>query len=509
MRSSISASITSPSLLAQCSTRRQSRRLFLWGLVVLLPIPLVTGCGSGGAASSGVIPNEPASIMLAETLSAFDSTTGRWRANNGRWYTYRQSREPCETEFGGFPNNPVSPPSCFAWLSGEGGPGTGWVTAQGPWWVDPNHRQLPGGDGYGFVHVVAFTQIPAAALGPLDLTGTSVSFTIRRSATFSTVMAASRDGLRKGHVYLWFETRARPITGCRPDPTIGENCTRQSNYILTGRYDPKYELDSIADTEAKDLSFMLSADDPSLWTCLGRGENVKYDCLPIDEALRSVATIGLLLAPVAPCPALTAANGVKSCDLPRIDADPRRYFATGNIEIKDLKIRYPGRRDTEARLLQFPLVTPTDGWTSPLPSASHVFGPGSGLYLPIPIASGTMGAMRIGLSTEASPATLESAGLQLFLITAGTEPGMTEDQIRIVRRSDDGRYNTVLGIAPFGPQDSFSLHLHRDRLVFLRNDAALHSEPSPCPAIGDCVLTPFISLIGQTAPVPVYRYGGN
>jgi len=236
---------------------------------------------------------------------------------------------------------------------------------------------------------------------------------------------------------------------------------------------------------------------------------VKYDCLPIDEALRSVGFIGLVLAPVAPCPTLTATNGAQTCDLARIDADPTRHFAIGTIELKGLKISYPGRRDTEARLLSFPSTPPTDRWTSPLPSASQVFGPGSGLYLPRPIAGGTARAMRIGLSTEASPATLESAGLQLYLITAGSEPDIAEDQIRVVRRSDDGRYDTALFIAPFGPQDSFSLHLHRDRLVFLRNDAALHSEPSPCPETGNCVLTPFISMYGATAPVPVYRYSGG
>lgn len=488
--------------------RRHDIPLLLKAMAAMQSL-LATGCGGGAAPSGGETFAEPASITLSGSLNAFDSTTGRWRANNGRWYTYRQSREPCDTEFGGFPNNPVSPPSCFAWLSAEGGPGTGWVTAQGPWWVDPNHRQLPGGDGYGFVHVVAAAQIPAALFAPLDVVDTSVSFTIRRSASFSTVMASSRDGLRKGHVYLWFQTRARPVSGCSPDPTVGENCTRQSNYILTGRYDPKFELDSIAGAEVKDLSFMLSADDPTLWTCLGRGENAKYDCLPIDEALRSVAFIGLVLAPVAPCPALTAANGAQTCDLARIDADPTRYFATGTIELKDLKIRYPGRRDTEAKLLSFPSAPPADRWTSPLPSASHVFGPGSGLYLPRPISGGTMRAMRIGLSTQTSPATLEGAGLQLYLITAGSEPGMTEDQIRFVRRSDDGRYDTVLFIAPFGPQDSLSLHLHRDRLILLRNDAALHSEPSPCPATGECLLTPFISLYGPTTPAPVYRYGGR
>lgn len=474
-------------------------------MLVAAALVIVGSCTGGEDTPGAAALQTPVVIPVTDTLYAFDSNTGRWRGNNGRWYAYQQSRDPCSTEFGGFPNGPVSPPSCFVWLTTLDGPGGGWITARGPWWVDPNHKQLPGGSGYGFVHPVAFVQIPAAHLGPLDLTDNVISLTVRKSDSFSTVMADSRDGLRKGHVYLWFQTRARPLADCTPDPQVGENCTRQSNFILTGNYNSAYELDTLADALGKEVSFTFSAADPSLWTCLGRGDNVKYECEPIADALRKVAVIGLLLAPVAPCPALTAANGVQSCDLPRIDADPPRHFAAGTIEIKDLKIRYPGQRVSEARLVPFPSILRTERWTLPVPSGNFAFGPGAGLHIPRPI---TAGAMRIGLSSDASPATLESAGVQLYLITAGTEPNLVQDQIRVVGRSDDGRYDNVLFIAPFGPQDSFSLHLHRDRLILLRNDAALHSEPSPCPGTGECLLTPFISLFGATAPVPVYRYSG-
>lgn len=202
----------------------------------------------------------------------------------------------------------------------------------------------------------------------------------------------------------------------------------------------------------------------------------------------------------------------KDVYLPLSAAEPPLYFATGTIEFKDLLICYPGRRVTEARLVPFPAVLHTERWTPPNPSGSFVFGPGAGLHIPRPNAAG---AMRIGLSTQTSPATLDSAGLQLYLTTAGDEVstanpmGIAENQLRVVGRSDDDRYDKVLFIAPFGPQDSFSLHRRGDRIVFLRNDVALHSETAPCPAVGDCVLTPFISLYGATAPVPEYRYSGG
>lgn len=465
------------------------------------------GCGGGGSASSTPAqPQAASSVPISVRIFAFDSTTGGWRPNNGRWYAYAQSRDPCTTEFGGFPNNPVSPPSCFVWLTGSAGPGSDWISSRGPWWVDPNHRPVQGGDGYGFVHVVAFVQVPAALYGPLDLTGSVASFLVRKDAAFTTVMADSRDGLRKGHVYLWLQTHARPVADCTPDPSSGENCTRQSDYILTGKYDPAYELDSLADAAGKEVSLTLSADEPALWTCLGRGENIKYECEPIADALREVAAVGLMMAPVAPCPAVSAADGTRSCDLQTIDGDPGRYFAQGTIDIKDFRIRYPELRTAAAEIVQFPAAAAATRWTPPVPAGAQTFGPGSGLHLPRPIAAG---AMRIGLSTQMSPTTLDSGGLQLYLITAGVEPNLTENQIRVVGRSDDGRYDKVLFIAPFGPQDSFSLHRRGDRIVFMRNDVALHSEPAPCPAVGDCVLTPFISLYGATVPVPVYRYSGG
>ena len=94
--------------------------------------------------------------------------------------------------------------------------------------VDVNHMRLPGGDGYGFIHVLASTQIPGALFAPLDLDGTVVRFTARKDVAYRTLQADSRDGLRRSHAYLWFQTYARPVTPCTPDPQIGENCTQQS-----------------------------------------------------------------------------------------------------------------------------------------------------------------------------------------------------------------------------------------------------------------------------------------
>jgi hypothetical protein len=378
------------------------------------------------------------------------------------------------------------------------------VSSTGPWWVDVNHMQLPGGDGYGFIHVLAFTQIPGALYAPLDLNGTMVRFTARKDALFSTLEAGSRDGLRKGHVYLWFQTYARSVADCRPDPSIGENCTRQSNYILTGRYTEAFEVDTRATTDGRDLAFRLSVDDGADWTCLGRGQNIKYYCQPLTEALRNVAIMGFVIAPVAACPTVPDGKGGEVCDLAKIDAEPGRHFAGGRFDIRGFTLDYPETRPNEAALLSF-VSTPASQitWSLPRPGAREVFREGSGLYIPAPI---TAGAMTIGMSREVQIDAGDAPAYELYLITTGVENKSQGNEVRIRSRDPTRGLDRVLFVAPFDENDNFSMHLRAGQLLFMKNDVTIHSEPSPCPASGDCLLTPFVRAYRLTRTVPVYRY---
>ena len=210
------------------------------------------------------------------------------------------------------------------------------------------------------------------------------------------------------------------------------------------------------------------------------------------------------MAPVAPCPTLATGDGGALCNLPLIDSDPGRYFAQGTLSFRDFRIRYPEARTRDARLLAFPAGISTSSWTTPTIAGTFRFETNDGLYLPAPPLEG---AVRVGLSTSLEPGSLESAGPQLYLIKAGTESGLAQDQMRVVGPGENGQYNRQLFIAPFAPDDTFSIHLLNGKIIFLRNNEALHSEPSPCQSSGDCFLTPFISLFRSTQSIPLYRYG--
>lgn len=470
-------------------------------------LAFIGGCGGGGGntpTSTPVGGLPPPKASLPENIRAYDAASSGYRGNNGRWYSYQQSRSACPTEFGGFPNNPYSPPSCFVWLTGPSGAGRDWVSSVGPWWIDANHMRLPGGDGYGFIHVLAFTQIPGALYVPLDLNGTVVRFTARKDAIYRTLQADSRDGLRPSRAYLWFQTYARPLEACTPDPQIGENCTRQSGYILTGRYAESFEVDTQATVEGRSLSFTLSADQAADWSCMGRGVNIKYDCRPFAEALRNVAAIGFVLAPVPACPTVPDGKGGEVCDLAAIDADPDRYFARGRFDIRDFTVEYPETRPTQAALLDF-ATTPTSqtAWSLPRPASRTAFTDGSGLYLPAPIVAG---AMTIGLSREVQIDAGDAPAYELYLITAGVENRFHGNEVHIRSRDPVRGLDSVLFLAPFDDDDTFSMHLRAGQLLFMKNDVTIHSEPSPCPASGDCLLTPFVRAYRLTGTVPVYRY---
>jgi hypothetical protein len=448
-------------------------------------------------------------IPVPNPIYAFDSTVGGWRPNNGRWYAYTQSRDPCPTELGGFPNNPISPPSCFIWLTGTSGQGKEWVVSEGPWWVDPNHAHDLGGNGFGYIHVVAFSQIPAAHLGPVNLNGTTVTFDARVSGSFATLPAAHRYGIEHGHVYLWFQTYPRHINDCTPNPEAGENCTRQSNYILTGdsrSQSKRFQIDSLSAGNTVTFSYKIDADRDANWTCLGRGRNVKYDCLPISAALRQAAVIGLVVAPVPTCPTRSSPTGEISCDLARIDANPSAYFASGRIAIRNFKLAYDSLEKDVASHIQFPNMKKRrlpDTWSSKLTAMNELLEVKSGIHVPSPPSSG---AVAIGLSPVSTGAIDTESLLELRLSKAGSQRKIKEDIVQVVIRKSPQSTPRELFVAPFERGDNFGIHIRDSDIVFLKNGSALHTESSPCSTGNVCRFTPYIRLLGDSPTIRAYRY---
>jgi hypothetical protein len=132
-----------------------------------------------------------------------------------------------------------------------------------------------------------------------------------------------------------------------------------------------------------------------------------------------------------------------------------------------------------------------------------VFREGSGLYIPAPI---TAGAMTIGMSREVQIDAGDAPAYELYLITTGVENKSQGNEVRIRSRDPTRGLDRVLFVAPFDENDNFSMHLRAGQLLFMKNDVTIHSEPSPCPASGDCLLTPFVRAYRLTRTVPVYRY---
>lgn len=132
-----------------------------------------------------------------------------------------------------------------------------------------------------------------------------------------------------------------------------------------------------------------------------------------------------------------------------------------------------------------------------------MFRENSGLYIPAPI---TAGAMTVGLSREVQIDGGDAPAYELHLITTGVENSSHGNEMRIRSRDPSRNLDRVLFVAPFDDDDTFSMHLRNDQLLFLKNDVTIHSEPSPCPAVGDCALTPYIRAFRLTPTVPVYRY---
>ena len=247
-----------------------------------------------------------------------------------KWYSYQQKPANCaEKPKSHFDNNRVSPPSCFVWLNSDG---NGWVSSYGPWWIDPNHEMLVDGSGFGLVNVVAFTQIKD---NKSDLTDKIITFTTD-NRDMNMVQANSLEGLKNSHIYFWFQSSPRTIDNCTPNNSVGENCTRQGDYILTANGDSKFQFDTSLSNlkHTIDLSILSEKD----WTCLGSGRNVKYDCMGVAEALKKVYAFGFLAAPVNGCITNIPWQVGGICDLEKNRKYHNYVFNSGIFRFKDFKI---------------------------------------------------------------------------------------------------------------------------------------------------------------------------
>ena len=476
----------------------------------------LAACGGGSGGSDADNPPDSASpvvdaasatapdvVPLSTRVQLFDADLGRWQAPGGRWYSYQQSDAACASGIG-FPTTYLSPASCFVWLTAEAGAQGQWVGSTGPWWIDPNHMALPGGTGLGFINVLAFVRLPAALEAPADLDDTTVAFEARVSNDFAIVVADSAAGRLKGHVHLWFQTAPRAVGNCTPDPQTGEDCTRQSDYILTGGWSDAYAIDLIAGTAGRMLTFRLSVADRANWTCLGRGLNVKYDCQDFGEALRNVVSVGFVIAPVAPCPTIANATGDPSCDRARVATNPGAYFNQGRFEHRAFKVTRNRIRPATARrkaAIAQAATPPADGW-SPLRYAARTsFGAGSGVQISLDNATPYT---RIGLAITVGATTFEIAGPQLYAVPSSSPNG---NVLLVVTRSVGGAYDHIASTHSYTDGDTAGLHLDNGRLLFLRNGEVIYTAPSPCGDAASCELTPFRSTLPASVPQPaIYIY---
>ena len=460
-----------------------------WRSGLALVCTVLMACGGGGTdmpahVKSSVLPT-------SESIYAFDARRGKWTDNNGRWYTYRQSELPCASGVG-FGANRFSPASCFEWLTGFSGLDSVWIRSQGPWWVDPNHFHGTGGDGFGFIHVLAFVQLPGAWQGPLVLNKTTVRFRTRISHDWSRPLAPSRFGLLQGRAYLWFQTSPRNIPDCIPDPEIGENCTRQSNFIYTDHWKPSAALDQTADAEGLAVSVPLNAKDAARWTCLGYGRNVKYDCMPFEQAIEQVAVMGVVQGPVNSCQLLNGADPQAACDLAALARTNGEFFNHGTFEISDFAITLDEKRSTSARQLALDppeLHRVRTGWTSHRLQDVDRLEPGMGIHL---IAPADHTPLQLTLSPDAQSGSTRS-GIDLILLGSEVKASLARSQLQVLLTDAISRNPRWVRVADYEPGDRVTLHAWERWVLVLKNDEVVYTLPHPCPSQSSCSLESFIS----------------
>ena len=279
----------------------------------------LTFAAAGGLTSSARAGNLDEAWVYKESISTLAPAQNQWR-----YYPVSSNLVACESLYTVGSN---SREGCVArylsqpWTTSVSPPGS--LESRSPWWVDSNHNHVstsPGQTGLGYINVIAQITPIQTNQAPLDLTGATVSFNAKKDALFDPLTATIRGNKsRKGHLYFWFQTAPRALTGCTPDPAIGEDCTRQSDYILSdieadpaGGTDTPYQVDSwLTPNVWRHLSYQFTPF--AKWTCLGRSENLKYECAPIADALKNVMHFGFIVAPVCTAPLPTTPNPFYLC----------------------------------------------------------------------------------------------------------------------------------------------------------------------------------------------------
>ena len=445
----------------------------------------------------------------------------------GRWFYYPTGAMPVVCGAVPFAAGSFSREGCLAWFDAQPGPGVGssepFLRSRAPWWVDSNHRHAeppyttPGlnpNPGLGYINVLAFVIPPTSVHTPADLLGATVNMKLRKDAAFRTLEASSRVGRRSGHVYFWFQTAPRIVSPCTPDPLIGEDCTRQSDYILADANltEAGYQIDSqlTADNWSRVSVQMLA--DPRHWTCLGRGDNVKYDCMPIREALRDIVAIGLIIAPVCTAPD-PGPRAVYTCpwNAPTAAANSN----TGAIDVADISIVAPLTQSVIWTGLS--QVDAPDASGTLVKNATALAAWNAGAASEQQVADGS-----VSVEFEVS----DASGSRLVGLTHLFRPDTPDVMDFALRLGADGTLSTseagvVYWLPPpynlYRPGDRFRIHIESDgeggRVLYFRNDELLPDRPRTLAAprrvypmrAAAAIFTPGASVMRASIHAPSWR----
>ncbi len=334
--------------------------------------------------------------------------------------------------------------------------------------------------------MLTFSQIPSRIHSNIDLSDSTLEFTGRVSDDFKTITANSREGFKKSHIYLWFESAPRIIENCVEDPTIGENCTRQSDYILTDIPIDKY----LASNNEFNFSIDLNSFDESKWTCLGAGDNVKYDCMGLAEALKNAYTIGFLAAPVKSC----KLDSENKCDL---TVDPSDYYNVGSFEFKNFKIRKKYSLPSEGNVVKFNppnnTASPASGWSPIKFSNSKKYINYSGIKFTI---NNNIGHFRTGLTSSNLNNKFEDIEFHLYLSSEGT--------IFCVINDSDNNFNKIIRISNYNIGDEISLYLEDNNIYVTKNFEIIYNIKQNS---NSSELFTFVSKLGNDSVFPeIYSF---
>lgn len=256
------------------------------------------------------------------------------------------------------------------------------------------------------------------------------------------------------------------MSGCVENYLIGENCTRQSNYILTGNFQEKFQIDQSGN--GKHFEFNL-AEKPN-WECLGAGENVKYECLTLNEALKEVSVIGFLAAPVETC------SDATTCKLNTGELSFKNFQILSSIGSSAKLVSYKSSRVLKTRLFE--------KWNPIILGDKVSLKSGQGLSVKI---DEDPGYFRFGLShhrKSIANATATSLPQHIYLSRENHHSGaifLAQDE----KVATIGKYN--IG-------DTVAIYYVDGELIFTKNKEILHKSRCQECANNNVDFTPYYSV---------------